>query len=115
VISLLEAMVRPFLRLIDAEDAHRLAIHALRLPPFVPLVADDPRLAVRWTVLPPLTLKAGIGIYHSPPSLQAGEVDATFGNPDLGSRYALQTSLGAEWNIRPDLLLSASTTPPVAP
>jgi dihydroorotate dehydrogenase len=47
VIGLLEAMVRPFMRLIDAEDAHRLAIHALRLPPFAPLVADDPRLAVR--------------------------------------------------------------------
>ena len=71
------------------------------------LVTADPRLAVRWTVLPEvLTLKAGVGLYHSPPSLQAGEVDATFGNPDLGSRYALQTSLGAEWNIRPDLLLT---------
>ncbi|HET9155779.1 MAG TPA: ligand-gated channel protein, partial [Myxococcaceae bacterium] len=42
----------------------------------------------------------------APPSLQAGEVDAVFGNPDLGSRYALQTSVGAEWNIRPDLLLT---------
>jgi dihydroorotate dehydrogenase len=47
VIGLLEAMTRPFLRLLDAEDAHRLAIHALRLPPFVKLVADDPRIAVR--------------------------------------------------------------------
>ena len=47
MIGLLEAMVRPFMRLIDAEDAHRLAIHALRLPPFAALVADDPRLAVR--------------------------------------------------------------------
>ncbi|HTS82610.1 MAG TPA: TonB family protein [Myxococcaceae bacterium] len=71
-----------------------------------PIVTADPRLAVRWTVLPPLTLKAGVGLYHSPPQLQAGEVDATFGNPDLRSRYALQTSLGAEWNIRPDLLFT---------
>ncbi len=47
MIGLLEAMVRPFMRLIDAEDAHRLAIHALRLPPFAALFADDPRLAVR--------------------------------------------------------------------
>ena len=47
MIGLLEAMTRPFLRLLDAEDAHRLAIHALRLPPFVKLVADDPRIAVR--------------------------------------------------------------------
>ena len=35
------------LRLLDAEDAHRLAILALKIPPFVKLVADDPRLAVR--------------------------------------------------------------------
>jgi TonB family protein len=72
-----------------------------------PLLTADPRLAVRWSVLPEvLTLKMGVGLYHAPPSLQAGEVDATFGNPDLGSRYAVQSSLGAEWNIRPDLLLS---------
>jgi len=72
-----------------------------------PLLTADPRLAVRWTLLPEvLTLKMGIGLYHAPPSLQAGEADATFGNPDLGSRYAVQTSVGAEWNIRPDLLLS---------
>jgi dihydroorotate dehydrogenase len=47
VIGLLEALTRPFLRLLDAEDAHRLAIRALGIPPFVKLVADDPRLAVR--------------------------------------------------------------------
>jgi TonB family protein len=71
------------------------------------ILTADPRLAVRWMVLPEvLTLKGGIGIYHAPPSLQNGEADATFGNPDLGSRYALQSSMGLEWNIRPDLLLS---------
>ena len=47
MIGLLEALSRPFLRLLDAEDAHRLAIRALKLPPFVKLAADDPRLAVR--------------------------------------------------------------------
>jgi dihydroorotate dehydrogenase len=47
VIGLFESMARPLLRLLDAEDAHRLAIHALRVPPFLKLVADDPRLAVR--------------------------------------------------------------------
>jgi dihydroorotate dehydrogenase len=47
VIGLLEPLVRPLLRLLDAETAHRLAIHALKFPPFVKLVADDPRLAVR--------------------------------------------------------------------
>jgi dihydroorotate dehydrogenase len=33
--------------MLDAEAAHRLAIRALKLPPFVKLVADDPQLAVR--------------------------------------------------------------------
>jgi dihydroorotate dehydrogenase len=47
MIGLLEAFTRPFLRLLDPEDAHRLAIRALRIPPFVKLVADDPHLAVR--------------------------------------------------------------------
>jgi dihydroorotate dehydrogenase len=47
VIGLLEPLVRPLLRLLDAEDAHRFAIHALKFPPFVKLAADDPRLAVR--------------------------------------------------------------------
>ena len=47
MIGLLEQFARPLLRLLDAEDAHRLAILALKIPPFVKLVADDPRLAVR--------------------------------------------------------------------
>jgi dihydroorotate dehydrogenase len=47
MIGLLESMTRPFLRLLDAETAHRLAIHALKIPPYVKLAADDPRLAVR--------------------------------------------------------------------
>jgi dihydroorotate dehydrogenase len=47
VIGLLEALTRPFLRMLDPEDAHRLAVHALKIPPFVKLTADDPRLAVR--------------------------------------------------------------------
>ncbi|MGZ6080860.1 MAG: TonB-dependent receptor domain-containing protein, partial [Myxococcaceae bacterium] len=82
----------------------RLDLVTIRLQQ-TPIVTADPRLAIRWTVLPPLTLKLGIGLYHAPPSLQGGELDATFGNPDLGSRYSIQSSLGAEWNIRPDLLL----------
>jgi dihydroorotate dehydrogenase len=47
VIGLLESLARPLLRMLDPEDAHRLAIQALKIPPFVKLVADDPRLAVR--------------------------------------------------------------------
>ena len=47
MIELFEALARPLLRMLDPEDAHRLAIRALKFPPFVKLVADDPRLAVR--------------------------------------------------------------------
>jgi dihydroorotate dehydrogenase len=47
MIGLLEAFTRPLLRLLDPEDAHRLAIRALAIPPLVKLVADEPRLAVR--------------------------------------------------------------------
>src|SRR5208337_2408479 len=47
MMGLLEPLVRPLLRLLDAETAHRLAIAALKIPPFVKLTADDPCLAVR--------------------------------------------------------------------
>src|SRR3954465_15562048 len=40
-------MARPLLGLLEAEDAHRLAIHALKFRPFVKLVADDPLLRGR--------------------------------------------------------------------
>ncbi len=47
MISLLEALARPLLGFLDAEDAHRLAIRALAIPPYVKLVQDDARLTVR--------------------------------------------------------------------
>jgi dihydroorotate dehydrogenase len=47
VIGWLEPLARPLLRLLDAEDAHRLAIGALKFPPLVEPAADDARLAVR--------------------------------------------------------------------
>jgi dihydroorotate dehydrogenase len=47
VISLFEALGRPLLGLLDPEDAHRVAVLALRIPPYVKLVRDDARLAVR--------------------------------------------------------------------
>jgi dihydroorotate dehydrogenase len=47
MIGLFESLARPLLRMLDEEHAHRLAIAALKLPPFVKLVADDRRLAVR--------------------------------------------------------------------
>jgi len=67
----------------------------------------DPRLAVRWTVAPPLVLKAAIGLYHQAPSIVGGDTDPVFGNPDLISQKSVQSSLGAEWTIRPGLLFTA--------
>src|SRR5262249_59599183 len=77
VIGLLESLVRPLLRMLDPEDAHRLAIHALKVPPFVKLVADEPRLAVRAFGLDfpnPIGMAAGFGKHGevAAAALQAG-------------------------------------------
>jgi len=47
VIGLLESLARPLLRMLDAEDAHRLAINALRSRRSSSWFAEDPKLAVR--------------------------------------------------------------------
>ena len=47
VIGLFEALSRPLMRRLDAEDAHGLAILGLRFAPIFPGRADEPNLAVR--------------------------------------------------------------------
>jgi dihydroorotate dehydrogenase len=47
VIGLFERLGRPFLRALDPEDAHGLAIRMLKFAPLPPPRPDDPRLAVR--------------------------------------------------------------------
>jgi dihydroorotate dehydrogenase len=47
VIGRLESLALPFMRRLDAETAHRLAINALKVAPMPRRPADDPRLAVR--------------------------------------------------------------------
>jgi dihydroorotate dehydrogenase len=47
VIGLFDRLVRPLLGLIDAEQAHRLAIQGLKVLPRGPARADDARLSVR--------------------------------------------------------------------
>jgi dihydroorotate dehydrogenase len=47
MIGLLDRLARPFLGLLDAENAHRLAVQGLRLMPRGPVARDDPRLSVR--------------------------------------------------------------------
>jgi dihydroorotate dehydrogenase len=62
VIGLFERFARPLLRAMDPEDAHGLALRALRLAPLPKAVPDDARLAVRafgLTFPNPLGLAAG--------------------------------------------------------
>ncbi|MGC1821153.1 MAG: dihydroorotate dehydrogenase (quinone), partial [Pseudolabrys sp.] len=47
MIGLFDRLSRPFLRALDPEDAHRLAIKALRLMPLAKAPADGDELAVR--------------------------------------------------------------------
>lgn len=47
VLSFFDRLSLPLLRVIDPEDAHKLAINALRLAPIPRAAADDPALAVR--------------------------------------------------------------------
>jgi dihydroorotate dehydrogenase len=47
VIGLFDHFARPFLRRLDPEEAHRLAVKALRLAPLPRPAADDPKLQVR--------------------------------------------------------------------
>jgi dihydroorotate dehydrogenase len=47
LIGLLDRFAQPFLRFLDPEDAHRLAINGLKLAPLARAETDPPRLAVR--------------------------------------------------------------------
>ena len=47
MIGLLDRFARPLLGLLDAENAHRLAVQGLRLVPRGPAPTDDPRLSIR--------------------------------------------------------------------
>jgi dihydroorotate dehydrogenase len=47
LISLFDRFARPFLRILDPEDAHRLAIGGLKFAPVSRVEPDPPRLAVR--------------------------------------------------------------------
>jgi outer membrane receptor for ferrienterochelin and colicin len=56
----------------------------------------DPRLAVLWTPIERLTLKAGIGLYHQTPDYRFGELSPVFGNPNLQPEAAAHYMVGAE-------------------
>lgn len=52
----------------------------------------DPRLTVAHRLPGRVTLTESIGVYHQPPSY--ADLDPVFGNPDLGSSYSVQSSVG---------------------
>jgi carboxypeptidase family protein/TonB-dependent receptor-like protein len=54
----------------------------------------DPRLTVREPMGEATTLQESVGTYHQAPT--EAELDPRFGNPDLDSSWALQTSAGVE-------------------
>jgi hypothetical protein len=70
-------------------------------------VGVEPRLAVRYSPIEPLTLKLGAGLFHQPPvtliSLPAADLDAL----RLGLQKGAQFSVGAEWKLPRDFELSA--------
>ncbi len=67
------------------------------------MVTWDPRLTIRYTPHPKVTLKAGVGKFSRAPDFQF--LDREFGNPDLGPEWADQYSLGVEWNVWGPILL----------
>ena len=57
----------------------------------------DPRLALRWKVAESVSLKATVGLYSQPPTLD--ERSAELGNPGVSMEHAVQTAVGVEWDI----------------
>lgn len=77
MLTLFERFARPLLRAMDPEDAHALAVRALKLAPLPKAVADDARLAVRvfgLTFPNPVGLAAGFDKHAEVPDplLRAG-------------------------------------------
>ena len=76
----------------------------------VPIASVDPRLGVRWTVDPTVTVKANAGRYLRPPDTTElfGDRGAMVGNPDLRPERGLSADLGAAW--QPDDAVSVEAS-----
>jgi TonB family protein len=57
----------------------------------------DPRLAIRYQVIEPLRLRAGVGLYSQPP--EYSESLEVLGNPSLAPIRSLHTSIGADVTV----------------
>jgi dihydroorotate dehydrogenase len=94
MIGLVESLARPLLRVLDAEDAHRLTVRALKFPLLAKPVVDDPRLAVRTFGLSfpnPIGMAAGFDKHAEVPNalLKLGfgfvEIGTVTPNPQFGN------------------------------
>jgi dihydroorotate dehydrogenase len=108
VIGLFERFARPLLRAMDPEDAHALALRALKLAPLPRAVADDARLAVRafgLTFPNPLGLSAGFDKHGEVPDalLRVGfgftEVGTVTPRPQPGNPRPRLFRLGADQGV----------------
>lgn len=60
-------------------------------------IFPEPRLVVRWQVVPELLLKGATGLFSQPPA--AFQLLSTGGNPDLRPERSWQSSVGAELQL----------------
>jgi len=63
----------------------------------------DPRFVARFALGGGVSLKGGIGRFSQPP--QPGNLDETYGNPDLGPEWAVHYSAGIEWQPYEKLII----------
>ena len=68
-------------------------------------LALDPRLLLRYKLLPKTSLKAAAGFYSKAPD--PNEANDTFGRPDLQLEHAAHFSIGVEQQLLPALSLDA--------
>jgi dihydroorotate dehydrogenase len=108
VIGLFERFARPLLRAMDPEDAHTLALRALKLAPLLRAVQDDARLTVRafgLTFPNPLGLAAGFDKHGEVPDalLRVGfgftEVGTVTPRPQPGNPRPRLFRLGADQGV----------------
>jgi TonB family protein len=63
----------------------------------------DPRFVARWQIGGGVSVKGGVGRFSQPP--QPGNLDETYGNPDLGPEWAMHYSAGLEWQPYDKLII----------